>query len=217
MTKDQATKCVSRLAKLFMGQVNDAHVVLLVKGFLPLSIAAVEGAIDEHRTSPDLVNGFWNMGNLLEECRAAERGPHVQKTGQFIPDQSFAAVYRKQRPDLRDANDYEVIIRVHRGFLRDCLRDAPPDETFQASGPFRIYIGRRSASYGYFRKFENSCREALISAGMDVKENPGVAEIWTRYLFLEEARDCAQWLEQVRDLVTPAQAKANADRVPVYA
>lgn len=191
MTSDEIKIALKTLNALFQGQVNDVQAVMLRDKFKDLSRDAVMSAIKLHREKRE---GFWDLAQLLEGCRAAERGAQTEAR-QYIPDQSFAAVYRKQRPDLKKANDYEVIIRVHRQWWRECCLPDP-----------KIEGARIPGSDGYRRKFTSSCINALCSAGMELEQ----AERLSGYIFLEHPRDLQYWLDDVRRLTSPAEAKANA-------
>jgi hypothetical protein len=118
---------------------------------------------------------------------------------QFIPDQTFAGILRAQRPDLREANDYGVIIRIYRGWWRKTARWDEETKTMVNSD-------------GYARQFEGGCTRDLVAAGME----PANAETWAKYIFLPD-RDCREWLSGIRQFVPPAQAKQHQQAIPAFA
>jgi hypothetical protein len=175
----EVSDAIKTLCGLFMGQVSDESVLQLRKDFAPFSRQAVFRAIAEHRKSPSLKNGYWNYGQLIELCNRTERGEQLEAR-QFVPAQTFAAIYRQQRPDLAKAGDFEVIIRVHRSWWRAvCIRGRFHD--------------------GYRRHFFASCVTALINAGMTERD----AETWAAYPFLDEGPTTLQhWLNEVRSVTS---------------
>lgn len=193
MTKDEAKDCVRMVNKLFTPPISDETAKLLVGDFQSFKKSSVDEAIREHRRTRE----FLAIPGLLEGCRCQERGDQMQAR-QFIPDQTFAAIYRNQRPDLRDANDYEVIIRIHRSWWKTAARW--DDET-----------NSRAGSESLIRQIDSSCVNVLIAAGME----PEAAGRWSAYTYLHD-HECQNWLEEIRQMIPTAQAKQNAEAAPIF-
>jgi hypothetical protein len=74
-------------------------------------------AIAAHRESPHVTEnkGFIDWGQLMEGCRAAVAA-REQSRDNSRREGSWCDVYRRQRPDLKDSADVEVVMHVHRGW-----------------------------------------------------------------------------------------------------
>lgn len=217
-----AQKMVRILAGLFPNQVSQEQSKLYIREFQAFEERIVYAAIIEHRKSPDLKGGFLDFGKLLEGCQSNARGAAAaSRPRTSIADQSFASVYRQQRPDLAGAGDYEVILRILRGFwFRASARESDVAnldreksraiQTVDGEIPAMICIEGRIGSFGYERKFRRECEYALIGAGMLENE----AADWARFVFIQP-QDCAEWLNIVRDMRPPTEAVRNSRALTV--
>ena len=151
MTKDEARKIVKHLGGLFPDQVTPEQTQYLGEQLLAFSYAAASKAVKEHRGKHE----FINYPQLLEGCRSAERDNLVAATTSGR-EGSWADVYRRLTPSLAAAGDFEVAMRVHRGWWHKC----PQTDAWK-------------------RKLECRCRSVLVSLGME----PGVAGQWAAFIF----------------------------------
>lgn len=118
MTKDEAKKCVKKLGGLFPGQLTQDQAEWALKRFLEFEYADVVKAIDGHRESPAVTanKGFIEWTQLMEGCRAAARAQDKRGAMFSRREGSWADIRRRQRPDLAEATDAEVVMRIHRGW-----------------------------------------------------------------------------------------------------
>jgi hypothetical protein len=144
MKPDEANKALKYLAGLFPCQLTTETGTWFLRHFRDFDYSDVIKAIDAHRESPHVTanKGFLDCGQLLEGCRAEANAR--QKGRAFARREgSWADVYRRLRPDLKDSTDVEVVMHVHRGWWRRCGK-----------------------SDGYRRQFERSCVSLLVSFGI---------------------------------------------------
>lgn len=182
MKPAEAAKAVAYLAKLFPGQMTDELVRHAHDRFVGYDERPARKAIAEHRDAHEFIS--WPQ--LWEGCRAASQAENPD--GKPSREQSWFDVYRRQRPQLREAGDAEVALRVHRDWWIRC--------------------GRSDSSR---RQFEASCVNQLVNAGM----TGDAAREWTASIFNESVsyfRDC---LEELRRSTAGAQRLLAAETCPL--
>lgn len=166
MTRDESKNLAMLLGKLFPGQLTPERYRFVAERFLELEAADVEKAIKEHRAAREFVT----ENELLEGCRAVAKR-RIVAADNTRKEGTWADVYRRQREDLRDATDFEVVLRVHRGWWMKCGK-----------------------SDGYRRQFEHSCVVKLQTFGMDLE----AAQRWTAAVFDDSPDYFRQCLEELR-------------------
>ena len=209
MNAAEAKKMSVKLASIFPAQVNQEQAKMVAKEFLAFTVAAVDRAIVDHRKNPDLKDGFWNMGKLLEGCRAAERGDQrearVNVFGESLPD-----MIRRDWEQLRKRNDYEVLIRYWRAewyrYSASAERRKPKEPTNDEQKSAREMWQRQVD--GERLRVTSGCRYSLIAAGMDA----GVVDSWVETIFSEPSH-FQRCLAAVREMSVPA--KQISDTCPV--
>lgn len=137
MTKDKASECARVLANNFPNQVNQEQARTFMEQVSALDFDCAVAAIRAHKATR--MDGFWNMAQLLEGCRAAERSAD-QATLNNRREGTNADVYRRQTPQMRNATDIEVILRVHRGWWHKCSRSDGYRRKFESSAKYQIYM-----------------------------------------------------------------------------
>ena len=185
MTRAEVKSCVHLLGQLFPGQLTEEQARLAVEKIQELDHADVERAIKAHREAYEFIT--WPQ--LFEACRAAEReraerGRAAAKAAEPGVDNSkregsWADVYRRQNPQLAGASDYEVVLRVHRGWWFRC-----------------------GGSAGYRKMIVYSCTSKLVSFGMD----PADAEKWAETVFEDSPEFFRQCLDEIRAVAEPREA-----------
>lgn len=182
MNHDEAVKMAQKLGSLFQ-PLTQAQAKLAIAEFEAFSRGAVEKAIDQHRKGGGTREGFIDWPQLFEGCRAAEASGKSTGKGTATPtvDLSWADVYRKRDPALAQAGDYEVCLRVHRGW----------------------WI-RSSRSIGYRALFLSGCRSTLISLGMEIAAAACAAEA-----ILHSPEMFRLALQDLRDNVAKPPAVSN--------
>lgn len=174
MKPDEVKKAMTKLGGMFPGQFTQEQGKLLAKEFAGLSFAAVCKAIDQHRMNPELKDGFMHVGKLLEGCRAAEHeaefGPRIAQR-----EQTWCDVQRRLHPQLAQAGDLEVILRVHRQWA---VRAAGGDDFTQMSDGNRKMI-------------ETSCKSQLMAIAYDPGEEPTAQQSAQTSVWIDEM---AEWV-----------------------
>lgn len=214
MTAEETIEVVKTLAGLFPNQVTTEQAKQLKSELRAFSKAAAMSAVREHRKNPDLAGGFWNMGKLLEGCRAAERGESLEAK-QFSGNESLPDIIRRGWEQLRDRNDYEVLLRYWRAdwhrYSTDADRRKPTDES---TPELKAVADQwRQQFDGARRRVEAGCRGSLISAGMEAE----VVDGWAASVFDPDPAFFRQCLEVVRQMTPPAQAEKNREQTPQLA
>lgn len=171
MNQIEVKKVLKLIGGMFPGRVTEEQMIALADRLRQFSYVAAAKAVNDHCFNHE----FLSFPQLIEGCRSAEQTSKLSPRQNF-PSMSFADIYRRQRPDLTDANDFEVVIRVHRSWWISQTRTAP-----------------------LRAKLERSCAAALISVGMPANE----ALQWVAYIFLDST-ECQDWLNTVRQM-QPAQ------------
>lgn len=178
MNPEDSKKAIRLLVSLFSGQtITQEQGALLREEFAALSFSPVTAAIKDHRKSHE----FLSIPQLLEGCRAAERGDGTEKTETTKSEGSWFDVRRRQNPQYRNRHDVEVALRVYRGWwLKSPRTDA------------------------WRKKLANACTVQLLGAsplteGGDRLDTAG-AEEWAMTIF-EPPEFFSQCLEQIRDTV----------------
>jgi hypothetical protein len=166
----EAKDVVAYLAKMFPGQLTDELVVHARNRLLGYDERAARKAIADHRDAHEFVT--WPQ--LWEGCRVASVAEGPKK----LDAQSWADVYRRQCPQLAQASDAEVALRVHRGWW---------------------FRGPKTEACR--RQLETSCAAQLVSAGMTIDD----AKTWTAAAFDGAPDYFRQCLEELRQ---PAAAEA---------
>lgn len=152
MTNDDAKKLVKMLGGLFPNQLTQEQARFAYHRFREFERADVERAIKQHREHGATKDGFIDWKNLFEGCRAAAKS--LVRTAEDAKNEgSWCDVYRRQRSEFVGKSDYEVVLRIHRGWW------------------FRS--GRTDGSRTQFR---SSCVNLLVSCGMDAAAAAGWAE-----------------------------------------
>ena len=171
MNPTEAKDVVAYLAKLFPGQMTDELMRHARDRLLAYDERPARKAIADHRDAHEFIN--WPQ--LWEGCRAASQGDGPKSPR----EPSWFDVYRRQRPQLKDAGDAEVVLRVHRDWWVRC-----------------------SKSDSYRRQFGASCASLLVAAGM----TPEAAREWAGAIFDDSPDFFRRCLEELRN--TAADAKA---------
>jgi hypothetical protein len=170
MSPEEAKGLAKWIAKLFTGQVTAEQAKLLRDELLPFGLAAAKEAIKNHRTSHE----FLSIPQLLEGCRAAERGATSQPTSTTQREGSRADVYRRQNPRLAAcATDLEVVLRVAR---------------------IQWHASRQRPSYR--SKIETELRNDEAMRALPDE----VPDAWTAYVFEASAGDFDLALEDLRSV-----------------
>lgn len=171
MNHDDTKKLVKLLAGLFPNQLTVEQGRFAAEKFREFECADVERAIKTHRESGATKEGFIDWKNLFEGCRAASKS-RSEGEENFRREGTWADVYRRQRQELADAGDYEVVLRVHRRWWWRC--------------------GKRDS---YRSQITASCVTRLIVFGMSQAD----AEKWTEVVFDDSPDYFRQCLEEIRD------------------
>lgn len=174
MNLKEAKDVVAYLAKMFPGQLTDELVVHARNRLLGYDERAARKAIADHRDAHEFVT--WPQ--LWEGCRVASVAEGPKK----LDEQSWFDVYRRQRPQLRDRDDAEVALRVHRDWWFRCGK-----------------------SDSYRRQMETSCVAQLVSAGMTDAD----AREWVVAVFDPSPDYFRQCLEELRQSADGARAMAE--------
>lgn len=191
MNPDEIKRAVKLLLSLFDSQnVTQEQGALLREEFAGLSYAAVCSAIKEHRKAHE----FISIPQLLEGCRAAERGETTKATVTSQGEGSWFDVRRRQNPAYEGRCDIEVAIRV---FWRQWQDSTKTDV--------------------YRRKLAAECRRILINAkpareGDQPLDDAG-REQWAALIF-ESVADVRYWLEQLRDTCPTSFMPASVPPAP---
>lgn len=172
MTVNDARKCALLLAKLFPAQLTKEQQQHAIEEFRAWELADVEKVIRHHRSAFQAID--WPA--LFEACRTANN----KSEDKSLREGSWADVFRRQCPHLKDASDPEVVLRVHRGWW---------------------HKGRRTEADR--RGLENSCVNLLIRFGFDADG----ARRWAETVFEESPEFFRQCLEELRTAAAqPAQS-----------
>ena len=172
MTVKDAHNCVTLLAKLFPAQVTKEQQRHAVEEFRAFERPDVEKVIHNHRSTFRSID--WPT--LYEACRVA----NTKSEDKSLREGSWADVFRRQCPHLKDACDAEVVLRVHRGWWF-----------------------RGSRSTGDRRSIENSAVNLLIRFGFGADD----ARQWAEAVFDESPEFFRQCLEELRNAAAqPAQS-----------
>src|SRR4051812_1624070 len=115
MNPAEVKKAVFLLGQLFPSQLTEELARFARDEFKGFEAADVEKAMRTHRATREFIN--WPQ--LLEGCRAVA-GARTKAEGNASREGSWCDVYRRQRPDLADKSDLEVILRIHRGWWQKC-------------------------------------------------------------------------------------------------
>jgi hypothetical protein len=142
MKAEELKIAIKYLGGLFPGQLTQEQARYLAKALAPFTKDAVTQAIDVHRATHTKVD----TAHLLEGCRAEERRAK-DSTNNTRNEGSWADVHRRMRPQLTGKSDVEVCLRVHRQWI------VHSDASYQA-------------------KFLASCRQQLLSIGMQREDVP---------------------------------------------
>jgi len=174
VTKDDAKRLATLLGKLFPSQLTPELYRFVADGLSQFDVGDAEKAIKSHRAAREFVA----PNELFEGCRAAANA-RVKVSETTRKEGTWADVFRRQRPDLAKASDYEVVLRIHRGWWFKC-----------------------SKSDGYRRQIDHSCTSLLIRFGME----QAAAEQWAATVFEEGPEFFRQCLEEIRSAAAdPAQ------------
>lgn len=167
MRLDEAKQFAVWVAKLFPSQITPEQARFLRDELLPFRPDAATRAIKAHRAAHE----FFSGPQLIEGCRAAERGATSAPQDNGDREPSWCDVRRRQNPQLGNAGDYEVVVRVHRQWWNG--RGKP--------------VGGRPS-------IEGSCRRLLAACGME----PEAAGTWAAYAMDAEPRDFPAGLDDLR-------------------
>lgn len=163
MTKDEIERFIRKIGGLFPNQVTVEQAKFLRQELAGFTITAADQALSEHRASRE----FLNYPQLIEGCRAAERS-EAGSTSNTNKEGSWFDVRRRLNPQLKDATDLEVAIRV-----------------------YRQHLHKSGGSEAYRRKFLSECRTAVILAGVEAKDADSWAQtiLWGPHEFRQALAD----------------------------
>jgi len=165
MTMNEVEAVLEMLGGLYPGRITEQVADLLCEDLKRVHYQHAIAVAKEHRRNHD----YFRYSEFRKSCLST--GPGAAKRMGAVPTLSFTNTYRRQRPDLADAGEYEVIVRIHRSWCAKADSEG----------------GRVMVSRG--------CESSLCAAGMDALS----AKRWAEYPFLAN-EDCQHWLDQLRQI-----------------
>jgi hypothetical protein len=193
MSPEENKKAMRLLVSLFSGStITQEQGALIRDEFAALGYGAVVDAIKEHRRTHEHVV----INQLIEGCRAAERGETMKATVSVNREGTWFDVRRRQNPAYANRCDVEVAIRV---FWRQ-WQDSPKTDIYR-------------------RKLAGECARILLTAAPTVEGgamlNQSDADQWAQVIF-GTVDEIKANLEFLRDTVpTPFMGSAHREPAPV--